>query len=673
MFLLRFIILIFFWCALFIQSAFCAEDYKIKELKIDNSDRLVVISGEGNYKQNQASVYVPIPNSSSNSLNLINDITTFTLTNPNRFVVDIPNSKLIGASRVYKISNSNTIKNITMSQFSINPNITRVVFEVNNQSDLSKIKVFFNGSDIFFKYNNSIIDNSLQYKFYTPNGDMDKTVKAQNTYATVVYNHNNETKELKPVFQNKYYLTQINQNSDGLILKGLGSISMIRPVYNDSNTRAVFYLDSATLSPKYEGKIFDIPSSQKENSARIALFAHNSKRIRIEMDGNALRDYRFVLSQDGQSLYISHRTYILNSAMASNDSKINSYKINKNSNGYWIFDINFNQSVVYDAFELGENFYLDVYNLSDFNKLAFDEAMKNLNVPIQATKISTDKTRYIISQKELNFSYANVESNAKSIKLCFKEKPQTAPNIIVDASKIPQEEIKKEEVIIPTSAPVKVEKDDLLDTTLITYVPKQEEKPKEVKAPKKKPEISSMKKVVIDPGHGGIDSGAIGGGVYEKDINLQVSLMLAEKLKKKNVYVYLTRQKDSTLTLEDRTNYSNEIAPDIYVSMHTNSTFQEDSYGLEVHYFKEDSLKLAQVVHENFVSEKNLKKWDTKDRGVIKSRFYVINHTEAPSVLIEIGFLSNEAEREKLIKKSRQEEIASSIAKGILEYLGIKW
>ena len=78
---------------------------------------------------------------------------------------------------------------------------------------------------------------------------------------------------------------------------------------------------------------------------------------------------------------------------------------------------------------------------------------------------------------------------------------------------------------------------------------------------------------------------------------------------------------------------------------------------------------MAQKIHENFASEKNIKKWDTKDRGVIKSRFYVINHTEAPAILIEMGFISNEEEREKLKKKGRKEDIADSIVDGILEYL----
>lgn len=667
MFLLRFIVLIFFFCALFVQSAFCAVDYKVSDLIIDNSDRLISILGEGNFKNNQTSVYAPVPNSSpsNNSINLINDITTFTLTNPCRFVIDIPNARLVGASRTYKVNNSNTIKNITLSQFSVSPNIVRAVLNVNSQTDLSKIVTYSNGTNIIIKYNNSIIDNSLQYKFYTPSGDMDPNVKAQNTSMTVTYNNNNDVKEIIPVLQNKYYLSQINQNSGGILLKGLGAISLIRPVYNDTNTKAVLYIDSATLGAKFENKTYKIPAAIPGADASVTLSTLNSKRIKLELTGVSLRDYRFVLSSDGQSLYIGHRTFILNNNIASDDSKIISYKSSKNNNGYWLFDIAFAKSVVYDAFELNGSFYLDIYNLSDFNQEAFNNALKNSDIKVQAGKISSDKTRYIIPLKELNFSYANVESNAKSIKLCFKEK---TPSQIATSPK--PTEITEGEIILPSNNPTKIEQND----NPITYVAKKEKNEK-IEAPKpqkKKQQISSMKKVVIDPGHGGADTGAIGGGIYEKNINLAVALLVEEKLKKKNVYTFMTRAKDTTLTLEDRTTYSNELAPDIFVSIHTNSTLQEDSYGLEVHYYKDDSLTLAQTMHNNFVSEKNLKKWDTKDRGVIKSRFYVINHTEAPSILIEIGFISNKLERAKLITKSRQEEIADSIVKGILEYLGIK-
>ena len=334
----------------------------------------------------------------------------------------------------------------------------------------------------------------------------------------------------------------------------------------------------------------------------------------------------------------------------------------------------FDKSVTYDVFEMNDNFYLDINNLGDYNAPLLEQMLATTDIKVQALKISSDKTRFIIPAKNLNFAYANVESNSKSIKLVFKDKPPVVETpmqeeiIIATNENDKKEEIKTVE--IKPDAKVTTKEETKNDNINVIYIPKEEnpkvEKPKKIK---EKPTISSMKKVVIDAGHGGADSGAIGGGVYEKDINLDVAKLVQQRLMKKDIYVYMTRTKDETLTLEDRVNYSNEINPNIFVSIHTNSTVKEDSYGLETHYFKEDSYKLAQKIHENFASSKNLRKWETIDRGVIKSRFYVINHTEAPSILIEIGFISNLEERSKLLKKSRREDIADSITEGILEYL----
>ena len=637
-------------------SAFCAEGLKIKDLIIDNSDRLIYIRSTGNFKGAQSAVYAPVPNSNS-SINLINNITTFTISSPYRYVIDVPNATLIGASRNYKLQNS-IIQNIALSQFSVNPNVVRIVFTLSKQSDLSKFKTYTNGTDIVVKYNSSIIDNAIQYKFYTPTGDSNKSSLLQNTSATLAYNTSNDIIEINPRLKTKYYLSQVSQNSDGLILRGLGQISMQRASYNSENTVAQVVLDSAALASKLENKTYNIPSSNKIKGS-LTISKLTEKKVKLTVEADNVRDFRFVVSPDGQSLFISHRTYVINTIFSTNTAKVNSYKMTRNSNGYSIFDLVFNQAVTYDVFELNDNFYLDVNNLGDYNTLLFEQMLKTSNIKVEALKISQDKTRFIIPMKDLNFAYANVESNSKSIKLCFKDKPVSAP---VD---------KNEVVIASKNTDKEIEEEYKSGNINIVYIPKDEEKPKAEK-PKKKKEtatISSMKKVVIDPGHGGADSGAIGGGYYEKTLNLAVAKLVKERLEKKDIFVYMTRTKDATMTLEDRVNYSNELNPDIYVSIHTNSTVKEDSFGLETHYYKDDSYELAQKIHSVFASEKNLKKWDTKDRGVIKSCFYVINHTEAPSVLIEMGFISNLEERAKLLTKERQEQIADSIAKGILEYL----
>lgn len=647
-----------------VQSALCAE-LRVQDIIVDSSDRVVLIKGKGNYKNNLQTVEVPTPGSSS--IRLINNITTFTITAPTRYVIDIPNAILEGSNRTYKIQNSTVLQSVQLAQFSTNPHIVRAVFTLNKNTDLSKFSTFTNGSDIIVKYSPKIIDNSIQYKFYTPSGDSGVGSGLQQTSAIVTYNNTNESKAIIPRFQTRYYLSQVSQNSDGLILRGIGNIAYQRATYSPDNTQATFLLDNTSIISKLDNKTFKIPSSQNDISATLTINKLNSKKVKLTLNGENLRDYRFVISPDGQSLFISHRNFIINTIFSNNPATVTSYKAQKTSTDYKLVEMFFDKSVTYDIFEMNDNLYLDVNNLGDYNIPLFEQMLTTTDVKVQALKISTDKTRFIIPAKELNFAYANVESNAKSIKLVFKDKPavvptQKEPEIIIIANNKDDKKIE-----IKTVEKLEDKKNENIN---VIYVPKENvpkvEKPKK---PKEKPTISSMKKVVVDAGHGGADSGAIGGNLYEKDLNLDVAKMVQEKLMKKNIYVYMTRTKDETLSLEDRVNYSNEINPDIFVSIHTNSTVKEDSYGLETHYFKDNSYNLAQIVHSEFASPKNLRKWETLDRGVIKSRFYVINHTEAPAILIEMGFISNEEERDKLKKKGRKEDIADSIVDGILEYL----
>lgn len=646
------------------QSASCAE-LRIQDIIVDSSDRIIFLKGKGNYKNNLQTIEVPTPG--SNSIRLINNITPFTITAPARYVIDIPNAILDGSNRTYKIQNSTILQSVQLAQFSTNPHIVRAVFTVNKNADLSKFSTYTNGSDIIIKYSPKIIDNSIQYKFYTPTGDNGTGSGLQDTSAIVTYNNTNESKALIPRFQTRYYLSQISQNSDGLILRGLGNIAYQKATYSPDNTQANLILDNASVISKLDNKSFKIPSSNNNLEATLTINKINSKKIKLTLNAQNAREYRFVISSDGQSLFISHRNFIINTIFSSNPATITSYKAQKTATDYKLIEMFFDKSVTYNIFEMNDNLYLDINNLGDYNIPLLEQMLTTTDIKVQALKISTDKTRFIIPAKELNFAYANVESNAKSIKLVFKDKPviappQKEPEIIIIANN--NENTKTE---IKTVDKLEDKKNENIN---VIYVPKENvpkvEKPKKQK---EKPSITSMKKVVLDAGHGGADSGAIGGGIYEKDINLDVAKLVQAKLMKKGIYVYMTRTKDETMSLEDRVNYSNEIEPDIFISIHTNSTVKEDIYGLETHYFKDNSYNLAEVIHGEFASPKNLKKWDTLDRGVIKSRFYVINHTEAPAILIEMGFISNLDERSKLIKKGRKEDIADSIVDGILEYL----
>lgn len=184
-------------------------------------------------------------------------------------------------------------------------------------------------------------------------------------------------------------------------------------------------------------------------------------------------------------------------------------------------------------------------------------------------------------------------------------------------------------------------------------------------------------KVCIDPGHGGYDSGAESySGDYEKGITLKVAKELKKILEKQNIEVVLTRDSDnvtwSSILKEDlqaRCDISNEEKADVFVSLHCNSEQNRNtSRGVETwcRFKNTDSEKLAESIQEE-ISSIN---W-TKDRGLkyeSDGELYVLKNTEAASVLVEMGFLSNKKDAEYITSKKGQEECAKAIAAGIINY-----
>ncbi|UKI42382.1 MAG: N-acetylmuramoyl-L-alanine amidase [Candidatus Melainabacteria bacterium] len=159
-------------------------------------------------------------------------------------------------------------------------------------------------------------------------------------------------------------------------------------------------------------------------------------------------------------------------------------------------------------------------------------------------------------------------------------------------------------------------------------IPKEDNIEETIKIPKN----ADKRLIVLDAGHnGGSDVGATRNGIYEKDINLDVTNRLARMLTKKGFKVVLTRKEDSTVSLQERVEISNAKRPVLFMSVHVNASVNETVRGVETHYWKDNSLKYANIV------QKHLSTVDSPARGVVKSKFYVINHTEAPAVLVEIG------------------------------------
>lgn len=180
--------------------------------------------------------------------------------------------------------------------------------------------------------------------------------------------------------------------------------------------------------------------------------------------------------------------------------------------------------------------------------------------------------------------------------------------------------------------------------------------------------------VVVDSGHGGEDPGKIGvNGALEKDINLAIGKMLKEALEKENIQVVLTRDKDEMLAgsksedMKERVKIMNDTKPVLVVSVHQNSYVTEQESGAQVFYYSnsEKGKVLALDLQEN------LKKMDTSNKREAKANdtYYILRHTEVPTVIVECGFLSNWEEAEKLTTEVYQQELALAVCDGILQYI----
>ena len=186
----------------------------------------------------------------------------------------------------------------------------------------------------------------------------------------------------------------------------------------------------------------------------------------------------------------------------------------------------------------------------------------------------------------------------------------------------------------------------------------------------KLPEVKQNKfSVVIDPGHGGPDPGAIGiGGIRESDVVLEVSKIVKKLLSEKGVKVRLTRKNEVDLDLSPRVSFANNTDADIFVSIHANASRgkRRDINGLETFYYRGwRGRLLAKKIQKQIL----IVSPGSPDRGVKQGRFYVIKNTSMPAVLVEIGFLTGRLDSRRLEKTTHRRRLAFAIAKGILEYL----
>jgi N-acetylmuramoyl-L-alanine amidase len=171
--------------------------------------------------------------------------------------------------------------------------------------------------------------------------------------------------------------------------------------------------------------------------------------------------------------------------------------------------------------------------------------------------------------------------------------------------------------------------------------------------------------VIIDPGHGGSDPGAVGpGGITEKSVCLELAHALQRALWKKRYNAVLTRSADTDLLLAPRLAMIDKLNAELFISLHANSHTGPESFGTETYFRNAHSQDFAAVVQEQITALMN-----RPNRGVKQERLYVIRHAKVPSILVETGFISNPIEEKLLGAPAFQAEAAAAISAGVERYL----
>ncbi|OGT98031.1 MAG: N-acetylmuramoyl-L-alanine amidase [Geobacteraceae bacterium GWC2_48_7] len=227
--------------------------------------------------------------------------------------------------------------------------------------------------------------------------------------------------------------------------------------------------------------------------------------------------------------------------------------------------------------------------------------------------------------------------------------------------------------------------------------------------PAKRQQISKIRRIVVDPGHGGHDPGAVGfTGLQEKDVVLSIGLKLKELLEDElDLDVVMTRSTDIFIPLEERTAIANKVNADLFVSIHGNAAPNRNAAGIETYYLNlaktekaaqlaakengtslekvsvlqailfdlmanyklNDSAHLAEEVQRSLHKKARKHFTDVKNLGVKQGPFYVLVGATMPSILVEVAFLSNALEESRLRETSYQEMTAEGIMEGIRSYI----
>ena len=647
--------------SLFVPKVFAAEgSLKINSINFDNSDSIIFLGTSG--KEDLENV----------------NIKKQVLTDPDRVFFDIENAVITFPNSTYDLKNSK-LKQVKIAQNTTDPDVVRIVITNIPSYNGAQIKVLKIKNNIIFKLNNATPtqqyltqiyketkESAIEYyeKAVASISEEARTSESDEIFNKVQQAFKTENQELvRPNIEQKqarlksrFFLDKVSQRNGNLLIGGIGVVNIEKPFILQEPSRVVFDLPNTIVLQELRDKEFKLSDTE---TVKIGQFEPSKARIVIKT--NNPEAYRPIYSTTLQTLLIANSNNISGVSMTSQKSELSYFKeqnINPKTN---IINIMFTNPIIYSIKRTSGKINLTVFNMTNFDINAFNTLAANNKTGYSAKKLgdSIYNISFPVAGNVLVDCYEAL--NASQLRFVFTKTETMQPQQSGPEIKL--------EVQQPTSRSSETGKRqvDLKKENPIANLLERQKKSSKNKKQKVAPGLERIKDkmIILDPGHGGNDTGALRGSVLEKDITLQIALKVRDCLREKGLTkIVMTRTSDTTLTLDDRVQTSNNYNADIFVSIHINASVKSEIKGIETHYYTENGYEVAKIIHQELIDNV-----DAMDRGLFKSKFYVINHTEAPAVLLELGFISNDSERNALLSEQRQTDSAQAIADGIVKYL----
>ena len=535
--------------------------------------------------------------------------------NPKRAYFDINSAVLTVPKQDWTFSTGG-IKQVKINQFTTNPNVVRVVIYYDDDFDISKVKFARINNNIIIKFKQPQLDSTYFQNIYR-----DEHASASDFYEYLTVKipapeptpGENIMEQIHDAFNTTMQVASQQIPPENLFIKKeltLNSKYYLNKITPKPNSVLISGFGAMTIEKPMilqnpSRLVYDIPNAVVRNELRNVEHKINETDT-VKVGQFEANKARIVITTNDVKKYIPIFSSDNQSILITNYEKVEP------------------QSIV-DSAAASTNFYYEKIDaLTSSMIMSFDNP-----VILGVDRTTAGLTLYIYNNTEFD----SEAFNAKYANTIFGKTTITKLSPLGSDCKTVKVKIKQA----------------------------KKEKPVITRPSSNNKKASRL--IVIDPGHGGEDCGAIRDNIMEKDIVLDISKRVEKLLLHKGYGVAMTRTDDSTVSLQKRVEFSEARKPDIFVSIHVNSSVKPEITGIETHYYRQESLNLAQTIHASMAS--NIK---SNDRGLFKSKFYVINHTTAPAVLLEIGFISNDNERDLLVSDKRKQATAEAIVEGVENY-----